>query len=556
MYGSSKSSPNRVAVLMPTAQDAARTLSMLAEADIRANACSGIAELCREVRRGADAIVMTEEAIFGDLAGQLAETMRHQPAWSAIPIIVLAREGSSRHLHQTASDALGSLIIVERPVRAHTLLSVTSSALRLRRHQYQIRDAMLERERQAEALRTSEVELARQAEVLREADRRKDEFLATLAHELRNPLAPIRAAVDLLTMSPTPETSERTLGVMRRQISHMVRLIDDLLDISRVTRGKLELKREQVMLSAVIAAAVEASRPLVDRGRHTLDVVIEDDSLVLYADPTRVAQIISNLLNNSSKYTAPGGNIWLTARRVGDSVQVRVRDDGVGIPPHQLERVFDMFSQVNRALERGQGGLGIGLALVKSLVQMHGGSVNAESAGSNLGSTFTVTLPLAPERHASKTEEANPGLENAEHDMRVLVVDDNEDAADLVAVLLEEIGYSAMTAYDGPSALKSVENWSPDVVILDIGLPGMSGYDVAVEMRKIKPGALPILVALTGLGTSDDKQRAARAGFDLHLTKPVDAKTLRTTLDSFVRSRRGAAGCPASDLDLKLKPVA
>jgi two-component system, sensor histidine kinase len=541
MYGSSKSTPNRVAVLMPTAEDSERTISMLADADILATACVDLGELCRDVRRGADAVVITDDSIYGDSAGQLAETLRHQPAWSAIPIIVLAREGASRHLQQTASDALGNVIIVERPVRAHTLLSVTSSALRTRRHQYQIRDAMLDRERQAEALRISEVELANQAEALREADRRKDEFLATLAHELRNPLAPIRAGVDLLASSPGIEITGRTLGVMQRQISHMVRLIDDLLDISRVTRGKLELKRERVTLHAVLAAAVEASRPLVDRGQHSLDVEIEEESLVLFVDPTRVAQIISNLLNNSSKYTPPGGHIRLTASRTGDSVRIQVHDNGAGIPRGQLARVFDMFSQVNRALERAEGGLGIGLALVKSLVEMHGGSVAAASPGHGFGSTFTVTLPLGAELEAPDSEQARPALEERIRDMRVLVVDDNEDAADLVALLLERAGYSTMIAYDGLSAVRSVENWSPDVVILDIGLPGMSGYDVASELRRIKGGAPPILVALTGLGTFEDKQRAARAGFDLHLTKPVDAKMLQMALDGIDRSRREAA---------------
>jgi CheY-like chemotaxis protein len=274
----------------------------------------------------------------------------------------------------------------------------------------------------------------------------------------------------------------------------------------------------------------------LDRAQQSLSVNVPDEALVLHADPTRVAQLISNLLNNSSKYTAPGGNVELAAEREGPAVRIEVRDDGIGIPADQLEHVFDMFSQVNRALDRSQGGLGIGLALVKSLAEMHGGSVSAASGGVDRGSVFTVTLPLAADAETAVVLEtaSAPGSDGGER-MRVLVVDDNDDAADLLALLLEQAGYVAVTARDGPSALSSVEAWSPDVVILDIGLPGMSGYEVAGEIRRNARIGSPSLIALTGMGTLEDRQKARRAGFDLHLTKPVNAELLRHALEDIRR---------------------
>jgi CheY-like chemotaxis protein/two-component sensor histidine kinase len=346
---------------------------------------------------------------------------------------------------------------------------------------------------------------------------------------LRNPLAPIRTGMDLLAQSPEEPARAQTLGVMRRQISHMVRLIDDLLDVSRITRGKLELKRERVSLASVISSAIEASRPLIERKQHTLQVAVSDRSLVFDADHTRIAQVIGNLLNNASNYTPAGGRIELSAEREGEWAVIQVRDNGIGIPRDRLEDVFEMFSQVNRTLERSQGGLGIGLALVRSLLAMHGGTVRAESAGADLGSTFTVRLPLAASavQQAPAAESAEPP---AERSRRILVVDDNEDAADLLRLVLEQAGYLTQTAYDGPSALTMVESFRPQIVILDIGLPGMSGYEVARALRQDARFAALALIALTGWGTPGDKQKAQEAGFDLHLTKPVDARGLNGAL--------------------------
>ena len=388
---------------------------------------------------------------------------------------------------------------------------------------------MLVSERQAAELRAQE-------ERLLEADRRKDEFLATLAHELRNPLAPIRTGLQLLSADPPPETARHALAVMQRQTAHMVRLIDDLLDISRITRGKLELRRERVTLGAIGDAAVEASRPFIDWNGHELRVSVAEPSLVLDADLTRLAQVLSNLLNNACKYTPSGGSIELAAERNGDEAVIEVRDRGVGIPPHRLTDIFDMFSQVDHA----HGGLGIGLALVRRLVEMHGGLVRASSEGPGTGSTFIVRLPLAP--GAASQHEPKPAAvpSDLRTEQRILVVDDNDDAAELLALMLAQAGYSTQVAHDGPSALAAVESWHPEIVILDIGLPGMSGYDVARALRNEGGAADLSLVALTGWGTERDKRDAVEAGFDAHLTKPVDARDLQRVLTRLETARNPA----------------
>jgi signal transduction histidine kinase/ActR/RegA family two-component response regulator len=505
----------RVVLLMPALRDADRARTLLRETGIEASVCADLPELCRELRRGAGALLLTDEIMVRDSSGQLAEAMREQPPWSVVPVVVLAREGSSKNLELNAPEWLRGLIVVERPVRARTLISVMLSALRGRRDQYRIRDAM--------------AQLANQAEQLRSADRRKDEFLATLAHELRNPLAPIQTGLDLLQRPHEPAAEQRALTVMRRQLRHMVRMIDDLLDVSRITQGKLELKRSSVVLGDVLDVAVEASRPLIERNGHTLRRVISEPELRFEADLTRIAQVVSNLLNNASKFTPKGGVLELIANRKGDQLVIEVRDNGIGIPHEHLQHVFDLFSQPNREVVQAQGGLGIGLALVRSLVEMHQGSVEARSPGPGQGSSFIIRLPLGHEQlpldAPSRPSQAPPPHERK----RVLVVDDNDDAAELLEVMLHD-EYDTSIASDGPSALALAERFTPDVVILDIGLPGMNGYDVARELRK-RPGARRVeLIALTGWGSHEDQQKARDAGFDVHLTKPVDREKLYNAL--------------------------
>lgn len=371
---------------------------------------------------------------------------------------------------------------------------------------------------------------------LYEAGRRKDEFLATLAHELRNPLAPIRTGLQVLKLTPPGEpAAAKVRGMMERQLSHMVRLVDDLLDVSRISRGKLELKRQRVTLSSVIDAALEVSRPLIEAARHNLVVHLPDRALWIEADPTRIAQAIGNLLNNAAKYTPEGGHIQLSAVQEDGRVVIRVSDDGDGISPEMLPELFEMFTQVGRTLDKAQGGLGIGLSLVKQLVEMHGGSVRAESEGASRGSTFIIHLPLPPEE-AYPPLEKTPGAQAAGAaegaGRRVLVVDDNVDAAESLAMVLELAGHETRTAHSGAQALEVIETFSPDVGFLDIGLPGMDGHELARRIRESPRLARIKLIALTGWGSEADKQRSREAGFDHHLTKPVEPAAVHKLLEN------------------------
>ncbi len=374
---------------------------------------------------------------------------------------------------------------------------------------------------------------------LLEQDVRKDEFLATLAHELRNPLAPIRTGLQVLKLAPGADVAARTLPVMERQVGQMARLIDDLLDVSRISSGKIVLKRERIAFQDIAAAALEASRPLIDAAGHSLTIDWPDDAVWLDADPTRLSQILSNLLTNSAKYMRPGGQIRFSARLQPGSVLISVLDTGMGIPTDMLCTVFDMFTQINRTLDRSQGGLGIGLSLVKTLVEMHGGSVQAASGGIDRGSEFTVRLPtasaLAPEDFApvARTVPAT----NAIAGHRILVVDDNVDAAETMVMLLDLSGYDARPAFGGQEALDVARAFCPDVVFLDIGLPGMNGYEVARRLLADPGTAATKLIALTGWGTEDDIQKSKIAGFHAHLTKPVDPNAVEAMLSSFLPAR-------------------
>ncbi|WP_165225554.1 hybrid sensor histidine kinase/response regulator [Aquisphaera insulae] len=367
-------------------------------------------------------------------------------------------------------------------------------------------------------------ERKRTAEALQDADRRKDEFLATLAHELRNPLAPIRTGLHLLGLSQDPELAARTREMMARQLANMVRLIDDLLEISRITSGKVKLRPERVSLRSVAEAAVEASRPAIEAAGHSLSLDLPESPVTLSADPTRLSQVITNLLTNAAKYTPEGGQIELSARGDGREAVVLVKDTGLGIPPTMLDEVFAMFTQVNRTLDRSQGGLGIGLALVKRLVELHGGTVVAESQGLGMGSTFTVRLPLVAEGSTIEAPSPAPGalppVDNTAR--RILVVEDNADMAEVLAKVLRIGGHEIRTALDGPKAIEQARTFRPDVVFLDISLPGLSGYQVARQLREDSSLRDVLIVALTGGGLDEDKRQAKRAGIDLHLTKPVD----------------------------------
>ncbi|HTO07215.1 MAG TPA: ATP-binding protein [Myxococcota bacterium] len=365
--------------------------------------------------------------------------------------------------------------------------------------------------------------------VLREVDRRKDEFLAMLAHELRNPLAPIRNSLHVLRLAGDGPQSERVHEMLDRQVTHLIRLVDDLLEVARITSGKIELRRERVALHEIVRSALETSRPAIERAHHRLELDLPSEPIALDADAVRLSQVLANLLNNAAKYTEEGGAIWLRAERQGRSVAISVRDTGVGIPPAMQPRVFDLFTQVDRTLGRAQGGLGIGLALVKRLVEMHGGSVSVESTGWGSGSEFTVRLPLAsseslPERAAEDSSDS-PGFAARR---RFLVVDDNRDAADSLALLLRLQGIDAEVAYDGESALEAVRARRPEVVLLDLGMPGMDGFEIASRVRREPELADTVLIALTGWGQPEHRQKTREAGFDGHLVKPVELAELQS----------------------------
>jgi CheY-like chemotaxis protein len=374
-------------------------------------------------------------------------------------------------------------------------------------------------------------ERLRLIEQLREADRRKDEFLATLAHELRNPLAPIRNALEIQRrVGEDRARVEQARGVMERQLEQLVRLIDDLLDVSRITRGKLELRLEPIELTAVIHSAVEANRGLIDARRQQLIVTPASEPVHMYADQTRLAQVFQNLLNNASKYTPENGTIWLTVTPEREEIQISVRDTGMGIPPDMLRHVFEMFAQVNRPLEREQdGGLGIGLTLVKRLVEMHGGQVMASSDGAGRGSEFVVRLPRAARSVAQAVPDNGDSTPKSAR-RRILVADDNRESADSLGLMLELMGNEVHIARDGDEAVRLAEVVHPEVAVLDIGMPRVNGYEAARSIRAYPWGREVLLIALTGWGQQSDKQRSREAGFDHHLVKPVALDKLNDVL--------------------------
>lgn len=361
----------------------------------------------------------------------------------------------------------------------------------------------------------------------REPYSREDQFLATLAHELRNPLAPMRHCVSILEQTCQQEPGRIAVQVMDRQLRQMTRLVDDLLEVSRITRGTIKIHREPSELGAILDAAVETSRPSIDAGRHALSVRKPSPPLVLDADPMRIAQVVSNLLDNAARFTDVGGSVLLEAVRDGSEAVISVSDTGIGISHDALPHVFDLFSQADQRPLRAQNGMGVGLALARSLVEMHGGTVTAASAGPGQGSRFEVRLPVR-----ATTTLGHVAARGEVPDMRVLVVDDNQDAADTLATLLQVGGAHVEVAYDGPSALEAIDAFRPRVVVLDLGMPGMDGYDVARWIRHRRDLDKITLIALTGWGAQADRDMTAEAGFNHHLTKPADIETVQAVLSN------------------------
>lgn len=504
----------RVLLLVPTPKDAQSTCQILRTVGLTGFACRSLPEVCHEATKGAGAALLTEESIVSDFTGCLRELLTRQPNWSDLPLVVLVRGGLDPRTDFSELRSVGRMTLVQRPVQIAGLLTTLEAAIRDRRRQYVLRDYLAERDRAEEQLR--------------DADRRKDEFLAMLAHELRNPLAAVRTATTLMRGGNLGADEQQwMLQVLDRQVTQLNRLIDDLLDVSRVTRGKIKLKIARVAVQEIVDRAVQVVQPLLDNFQHRLELEgpLDRETLWLDADPSRLEQVVVNLLTNAAKYTPPRGHLRLSySRDDHGQLCLSVRDNGVGIAPEMLQRIFDMFTQVRHSLDRSEGGLGIGLTVVQRLVQMHGGTVEAHSDGEGHGSEFIVCLPLADPPHVAPTSEyrvraPRPG-------QRVLVVDDNRDSAATLAMLLRGAGYQTDLAYDGLAAIETAQRFQPHIALLDIGLPGIDGYGLASRLREEDATRHTLLVAVSGYGQPEDRRRSREAGFHHHLVKPVDPQEL------------------------------
>ena len=510
----------RILVLAPTGRDGALAAQTLHRAGLAPLVVPHPVALVAAIDEGAGAVLITEEAFSPSGVEVLAESLRRQPPWSDLPLVVFAapmeRQASTARLDKL-STLLGNVTVVERPVRVATLVTAVRAALRARRRQYAARATM-------EALELREAQL-------KVADQRKDEFLAMLAHELRNPLAALSMAHELLQR---PGADERRIAhhqsTVRRQLGHLVRLVDDLLDVTRITRGTFELRRSDLDLSVLLEGAVAAVQPLLDARGIALVVRRPENAVPIHADATRIEQVMTNLLSNAAKFTEPGGRVEVSLASTAEKAVVQVRDTGRGIPSPMTEQVFEPFVQVDPGLDRTKGGLGLGLTLVRRLVQMHGGTVTAASEGPGRGSIFEVRLSLRREQPTSGTT-GTGGAVAAWPPRRILVVEDSPDVRETLADFLRTLGHSVELAATGPEGAEKLLALQPDVALVDVGLPGMDGYEVARAVRARPEGRTLFLVALTGYGGPEAEATARRAGFDLHLVKPVDARRLPEILN-------------------------
>jgi len=502
----------RILIFPPSRRDGQVTCEVLRRAGLGCAVHNQALDVAREIDVGAGALILTDATLSAPGIETVLTSLSRQPAWSDLPIVLLCQPGPQTPLVSHILRQLTNVTVLDRPTSARTLVSTVQAALRGRLRQYQTRD-------QLEALRVAE-------ENLRNADRRKDEFLAMLAHELRNPLAPIRNAGELLVRTLPANPQIKTIaGIVQRQSTHLSRLVDDLLDVSRITQGRIELQQELVDMSSVISQALESVEPLMREKQHKVLVAGGHGPAYIRGDHARLVQCVANILTNSAKYTDAGGEIHVEMRCDARHVSIAISDNGVGIPAHLLPRIFDLFVQGNRSLDRSQGGLGIGLSLVQRLIEMHAGTVSATSEGAGLGARFEVILPItAAPGEMSKENSHQPPAQR-----RILVVDDNADSANSLAMILSVSGHVAQAVYSPTEALERAAGFDPEVILLDIGLPGMDGYELARQLRS--RGSSARLVAVTGYGQPGDLRRAQEAGFDAHLVKPVDVQLLLRDLD-------------------------
>lgn len=446
---------------------------------------------------------------------ELAELMRGTERTRRVPIIFLTA-GAADYQRRFRGYEAGAVDFLQKPIEPDILRSKS--------------DVFFELHRQRQQLARQHEELRAHARELEQADRRKDEFLAVLAHELRTPLTPIRYGLDMIRMDPHEPVSSDLVGMLDRQLDHLVRLIDDLLDVSRISRGKIELRRQPVTVQSVLQAAVESSRPLLQAMQHGLTQMVPEEPIWLQGDLTRLAQVVSNLLNNAARYTPGQGRIELTVRCTGEQVVITISDNGIGLAEDQLERIFDLFTQAERGPAQPRGGLGIGLALARQLVGLHEGTLVASSPGLGQGSTFTVVLPRLPQ--GAPTARVSPTLAAATggRGLRLLVVDDDPTSAEATGQILRLAGHQVALAQDGRQAIEQAQKTLPEAVILDLGLPVMSGYDVCRQLRADERFARTVFIAHSGWGQEADQRKSREAGFDHHLTKPVDFQALAALL--------------------------
>ena len=521
----------RVLFLPTTAMDGSTTKGTLSSMGIRLDLCGTFEGLLHEVAAGAGALLLPEEVVSPARRAALGAILDSQQPWSDLPVLLLiGPDGDSAASTETVR-MFANVTLLERPLRRATLVSAVRSALRARDRQYQIRRHLAERVQAEESLRL--------------ADRRKDEFLATLGHELRNPLAPLLTALQLLQATGMQDpVAVRVSAVMDRQINHLVRLVNDLLEVSRITRGLIEVRREMLDLTAVLYSAIDTSRPGLNAAGHRLSIELSPEPVVVCGDAVRLTQVFSNLLTNAAKYTNEGGHVSICVKSDGHRATVSVRDNGIGIAADQLPSVFDMFTQVNRSSRHAQGGLGIGLTLVRSLVALHGGRVEARSDGLGRGSEFVVELPVVTASAVGPIESRSPKQFPRR---RILIVDDNRDAAETLGELLWALGATVSVAHSGSDALEKLRSFGPDSVLLDIGMPDMDGYEVARRIRATAEYGRILLIALTGWGQEHDQRRSRAAGFDQHVVKPPDIDRLRELLTAGWRDRDSAPRNPRSE---------
>lgn len=505
--------PDMVLIAAPVGRDAELMCTQLRAAGMRCETCSDVVDLCRHIAAGVGAIIATEEALPPDGIQELAKVVADEPPWSEIPLIILT-SAPSLEQKTRSFDLLArrtNVTLIDRPVRIKSLISAARSAIRARQRQYDVRDLMQQ---------------------LQDRIHERDRFLAVLGHELRNPLGAILLASQMTDADGRLDGEHAHL--IERQSRHLTRLVNDLLDLSRVAAGKITLKRNITDLREIASQSIEVVRPAAERQGVSLKVLNCEKPLLVDADGTRVDQILTNILTNAIKYTPEGGHVTLALKSEGTQGVLEVVDDGVGIAPDRIGNIFELFAQAENAIGRAQGGMGIGLALVRNLVELHGGTVHAASDGVGKGSRFTVRLPLATAAQMTAPAEAHPGVAVTVEDLtrRIVIVEDNKDVRDLLRLRLKKLGHDVLDAPDGVEGLRVVLQAKPDLALVDLGLPGIDGFEVAKGVRA-ELGHNVVLVAVSGFGQPEDKRRALEAGFDEHITKPADVKDIESILKRF-----------------------